>query len=821
MTDRMSWNRNLLGPATLLTLILLLGFALRLSWPFAYIAPSGEGRPNYGTLPGDIPFGFHPDEGHNALDAWRIASDGWRPIFLERNNGREPLFMYLMAACMAVLGPTIQAVRTAGALAGLAAIAAQFLLIRALPLRRPIRVALLSAAGLAFTFWPMSQARYALRAGLLPVWVALMLWAWWHAIRDCHGEGTEVGVRGDREILGGETSVTGVTGGSDASTGISAIGATREIGAFGPTRGTGAIGATRGIGAFGPTREIGATGRTGAAFALLRGSGLVWAALAGLFVGLAVHTHLSGRVLPAVLVASALWVLIRERRPSVLIRLSAALLVAFLVAWPQIDYFRERPEMLGYRADQVSVLNPEVNEGDLFGTLLTSGWNLAKMPLFEGDRSWHHNIRRRPVFDDIGSKLTFVLGLAVFAGWLLGRAGRAAQSAAFLLAITLGVMLMPSWLSIGAPNYVRLTGIWPALFLLPALGLDRAAAWTEEWGPSRRASRPRTSAGRSGLTPIATDERYRAAALALLVIAPTWLLITSARDYFGEYAGRREVYDAFNGAAVERGQALAGLPPGPTYVTPALWNQAVIRFLNIERPPRGTFDPSQGIVFPHADPVSDPERELDEAEPLVSARYAFDPADFEAADAFAGSWPSAEREDITGRADGPLAESVNMVTFALTDDRMEAILNEISELEAPMTFGAHLRLERLSVEPALLRAGQPMVLEMVWTALAPTEFDHNFFLRLVSDADGSAIAEFDGPPLGGSYPTDLWNPGERVLMPLRLELTDDAPAGPATLVHGWYDWRDGRRLPIDGDGDGDGAAEIATLEVATLGVAVP
>ena len=64
---------------------------------------------------GDPPFGFHTDEGHNALDAWRIANEGWRPIFLDRNNGREPLYMYLMAASMAVLGPSIASARVAGA----------------------------------------------------------------------------------------------------------------------------------------------------------------------------------------------------------------------------------------------------------------------------------------------------------------------------------------------------------------------------------------------------------------------------------------------------------------------------------------------------------------------------------------------------------------------------------------------------------------------------------------------------------------------------------------------------------------------------------
>ena len=129
---------------------------------------------------GEVPFGFHPDEGHNALDAWRIAA-GWRPVFLPGNNGREPLYMYLMAGVMALSGASIWTARLAGVIAGALAVVAQYVYVRRLPIRRPRSVALISAALIAVTFWPGAQARYALRANLLPVWVALMLWSWWRA----------------------------------------------------------------------------------------------------------------------------------------------------------------------------------------------------------------------------------------------------------------------------------------------------------------------------------------------------------------------------------------------------------------------------------------------------------------------------------------------------------------------------------------------------------------------------------------------------------------------------------------------------------------
>jgi 4-amino-4-deoxy-L-arabinose transferase-like glycosyltransferase len=749
--------RAQLGPEIgLFALILLAGLILR-AWQL-----------------GDIPFGFHTDEGHNALDAWRIASEGWRPAFLERNNGREPLFMYLMAACMSLLGPSIAAARSAGVVAGLAAISAQFLLVGALPLRRPKRVALLSAAFLAFSFWPVAQARYALRANLLPVWVMLMLWAWWRAIEA--GDG--------RAGLGGEAKLPEGSVGRDEGRQLEKVGnsGTRQS----PVRAAASL-------------------RTS-----LLPVDLAWAALAGLFIALAVHTHLTGRVLPLVLLVSALWQVWRERGPRPLARWALALAVALLFSLPQIQYFRAQPDMLSYRSDQVSIFNPEVNEGDLPGAILDSGWQLLKMPLVEGDSSWYHNIKHRPVFADLLSKLAFVAGLAVFGLWLLGRSGRRRQSAAVLLLVAFGAALAPSWLSVGAPNYVRLTGIWPLLFLLPALGLDALAVRLESASGRLASASPKAARSASILAQASPQlaGRARFLAPALVFIVPTFVLLDTASDYFRDYAPRQEVYDAFNAAAVERGLALAW-DSKPHYVTPALWNQSVIRFLNLEQPPRGVFDPREGIVFPHD--VHMPGADGRQVTIRAMARYFFDPVETDAAVAFAARWPQAEREDTHGRLGGPLAEASNLIAFTFYGADIAEIVASVPATDV-IQFGRHISLRGLEIGPEPVVPGGSLNLILRWDALARTELDENFFLRLTSAQDGRVIAQFDGPPLGGSYPTNVWQPGERILMPLTLELAADAPAGPAILSHGWYDWRDGQRLAVEGHEDG--SVDIGTVEVA-------
>lgn len=656
---------------------------------------------------GDVPFGFHPDEGHNALDAWRIA-EGWRPVYLPRNNGREPLFMYLMAAIMTAGGPSIFTARLAGVLAGVAMVPVQYLFAHDLANRRRRRVALASAALVAVTFWPVAQARYALRANLLPVWVALTLWAWWRALS------------------------------------------------------SGRRGAT-------------ANGVARAALA----HPMVWAALTGGFVAAASYTHLTGRLLPLVLVASGAWAAIRERRWSPVAYLIAALLVAGILMLPQARYFASHPEMLSYRAEQVSVFNPKVNEGDLVGTLSENAWHIALMPVVRGDTSWYHNLSGRPVFEPLAA-VAFLIGLVLLALDVLGRSGERRQLAAVLVGSALLVMIAPSLLSVGAPNYVRLTGTWPALFFVAGWGLSAAASWISRrlpWAMGPTADR-RTAAG-------------LLAASAVVVSAAV-----SGVHYFGSYVSAPQVYQAFNAAAVERAEQIADLAAANSlYVSPAIWNQSVIRFVNLRNPP-ASFDAREGLVLP----------------PTGEALYAFDPAELEDAAAVGRRWPMMRRFDYVDRR-GELSLVVYRLRRAEWPGPGRSVAGRSTQPEVVFgeriaLLGADLPVRALVVEP-----GQELRMALEWHALAPTERDMNLFVHLVA-GDRTTYGQFDGPPLGGSYGTDSWRPGERILTPVTVSLDGGVPTGELGVRVGWYDWRTLDRLPVPGDDDD--AAMVGTLEVQSV-----
>jgi 4-amino-4-deoxy-L-arabinose transferase-like glycosyltransferase len=653
--------------------------------------------------------------------------------------------MYLMAASMAVLGPSIASARVAGALCGALAILAQFILVRSLPIARAQRVALLSAGFLALTFWPIAQARYALRANLLPVWVALAIWAWWKAVDP--GEDSESGLDSSAE----RNSVDAA--GAVNAAGDSSLASVR-------TSDDPDLPNTRDGNLFSRNRHL-------------------WPILAGVFIALAIHTHLTGRVLILIFVASALWRLVRDRRVDQFAPLLIAGATTLLLAWPQIRYFQTHPDMLSHRANQVSLLNPEVNEGDLPYALFENGINLLEMPVLRGDSSWYHNIKRRPIWPEPPAALAFLIGLGLALRLILGLGGRRAQLAAILLTGALGVTTAPSLLSMGAPNYVRLTGTWPILFLLPALGLDAAMAFV-----SSRPRLPQVSAALLG-------------ALTLI-----WLGASSANDYFEVYAQEPEVYTVFNASAVERAQHVADVSTTVrSYASPALWNQSVIRFVTLSAPPQGEFDMLQGLILP---PLGGWDRVPD---PDLAARYLFDPVEAEDAVRFGEMWPGMKRRELVDRAG-----HLSLIVYELSKEEADRSIPTLPN-RSPAIFGGAIRLTRSDIEfePAPTGSGNPgsLHIQILWQSLATTETDQNYFLHVLALDDDRSLAQFDGPPLGGSHPTDRWPPGEAIYETHWLPLSEPMPEAGLKVMVGWYDWRDGTRME-DSRGEG-GAVELGRL----------
>ncbi len=133
--------------------LLLLGVALRL--------------PDIGNTPP----GLYHDEAQHGMDAVAVLN-GDLSFYFEANNGREPLFIYLVTAAVAVLGRTPMAIRLPACFAGILTLAATYDLARTLWDRKTGRWAL---AILAVTFWHIQLSRVGFRAVLLPLFTALAM----------------------------------------------------------------------------------------------------------------------------------------------------------------------------------------------------------------------------------------------------------------------------------------------------------------------------------------------------------------------------------------------------------------------------------------------------------------------------------------------------------------------------------------------------------------------------------------------------------------------------------------------------------------------
>jgi 4-amino-4-deoxy-L-arabinose transferase-like glycosyltransferase len=121
---------------------------------------------------GEVPPGLYHDEAYNGLDALRVL-EGDLSVYFSANNGREPLFIYLIAAWVGLLGRSPFAVRLAAFAPGLLTVAATYAAGRTLFSRR---VGLLAAAVLSLTPWHFHLSRVGFRAVLLPLFIALVVW---------------------------------------------------------------------------------------------------------------------------------------------------------------------------------------------------------------------------------------------------------------------------------------------------------------------------------------------------------------------------------------------------------------------------------------------------------------------------------------------------------------------------------------------------------------------------------------------------------------------------------------------------------------------
>jgi hypothetical protein len=130
----------------------------------------------------------------------------------------------------------------------------------------------------------------------------------------------------------------------------------------------------------------------------------------------------------------------------------------------------------------------------------------------------------------------------------------------------------------------------------------------------------------------------------------------------------------------------------------------------------------------------------------------------------------------------------------------EAASFPIHPLEVELADGIALRGYALS--PAQEFApGDTLTLTLQWEAHETVSGNYQVFVHMLGDGP-QPVAQGDGPPLMGDYPTRLWAPGEVITDPHPLTLPPDLSSGSYRLFVGMYNLETLNRLArLDGTGD--------------------
>ncbi|GIW08610.1 MAG: hypothetical protein KatS3mg060_3415 [Dehalococcoidia bacterium] len=416
--------------------------------------------------------------------------------------------------------------------------------------------------------------------------------------------------------------------------------------------------------------------------------------------------------------------------------------VAVIVFAPLAAYYANHPAIFFSRFEQVAGVggaDPAAPESPLVNVVDALG-----MFSVRGDYLWGRNIANRPVFDLPGA-IFFYLGLILA---LL----RLRQPAYGFLLIWISVMILPTALSTSAPHYLRAVGLIPAIFALPAIGLD--------WLVSVVLRRARMAGFALGM-----------AITAALVL---WLGATAAvvhREYFVDWATRPEVYYGFHSEMNAIGRFLNDEVAGdPIVMLSSEYVDHPSTLLLLRRPfDIRWVDGRQSFVVPDS-----PDRPV-----LYLFPWSSRPANLD-------RW----FDPITRIAERPgPAETIAFVAYQLNAEQNRALAARLSAAPESVAVGPVRLLDH--AESSHVERGATLPLTLTWqVANTPTgTADLAWFSHLI-DRDGRrwGIGDANG------YPSYQWRPGDLVVGRYDLAVQPDTPPGEYRIAVGLYDRRSGERL---------------------------
>jgi len=133
----------------------------------------------------NAPSGVYPDEAVNGIDALKSFKSGEYKWFYPDNNGREGLFINLIAFSYSIFGVTIMGLKFPSIIFGTLSVLGTYLITK--ELFRSRRAGILAAFFIAFSFWSINFSRIAFRAIMLPTILSFSFYFLFRGIRTFRG----------------------------------------------------------------------------------------------------------------------------------------------------------------------------------------------------------------------------------------------------------------------------------------------------------------------------------------------------------------------------------------------------------------------------------------------------------------------------------------------------------------------------------------------------------------------------------------------------------------------------------------------------------
>ena len=253
---------------------------------------------------------------------------------------------------------------------------------------------------------------------------------------------------------------------------------------------------------------------------------------AGLVYGIGLHSYISFRVTPLLLITLLVILGVRGTHSWKKLGRYAAIFAvgAIITASPLLLYYANNPGDFMGRASQVSIFAYEKPIRALGVSTLQS----LGMFAFEGDGNWRHNVAGRPLTGD-WMRIFFIVGLVYVLYRIVHRKEKFVWDI-FLLAWMV-VLLIPNFLAPeGSPHALRALGTQPAAYILTAIGLVWVYNRIQQWLGQKQTQRE-DQTRRIGRI------QREIAVLAILILV--FVGVKDFRLYFLDWALAPEVAAAF------------------------------------------------------------------------------------------------------------------------------------------------------------------------------------------------------------------------------------------------------------------------------------